>query len=251
MPGTSGLNCSRGGKLERLPVEPGLDDAERFTDAVPVATEGIRDDLFELIPAEGREVSEPPLVPQPSPPRGDVYERGEGDNGDRGTPGEDDQLRGHATRSGRTGGCCCAADNDCPNRRSPDCATVRSTATPPAACSPPGSPPRNYRPCSAEPPAAATAPTSPPDSTASAAGAPPSTSPSPPRSPRPSTAGDQRYRRSPQTAITNAGTEGTNRHVKQVLREVCGFRNKHHHQDRARLHCAQRAPARATLPAVR
>ena len=54
-----------------------------------------------------------------------------------------------------------------------------------------------------------------------------------------------------QTGITNAGTEGTNRLVKQVLRCACGFRNTHNYRMRVRLHCArQRASARA-LPAQR
>lgn len=49
-----------------------------------------------------------------------------------------------------------------------------------------------------------------------------------------------------QTGITNAGTEGTNRLVKQVLRCACGFRNKHNYRIRVRLHCTrQRASARA------
>jgi transposase len=49
-----------------------------------------------------------------------------------------------------------------------------------------------------------------------------------------------------QTGITNAGTEGTNRLVKQVLRGACGFRNKHNYRMRVRLHCTrQRASARA------
>src|SRR5512144_2527506 len=53
------------------------------------------------------------------------------------------------------------------------------------------------------------------------------------------------------TTITNAGTEGTNRLVKQVLRGACGFRNTRHYRDRVRLHCARQASARATLPGVR
>lgn len=52
------------------------------------------------------------------------------------------------------------------------------------------------------------------------------------------------------TAITNAGTEGTNRLVKQVLRGACGFRNTQHYRDRVRLHCARKASAKAILPAV-
>lgn len=49
-----------------------------------------------------------------------------------------------------------------------------------------------------------------------------------------------------QTGITNAGTEGTNRLVKQVLRCACGFRNKRNYRMRVRLHCTrQRTSARA------
>ena len=54
-----------------------------------------------------------------------------------------------------------------------------------------------------------------------------------------------------QTGITNAGTEGTNRLVKQVLRGACGFRNSRNYRTRVRLHCARRASARAPVPAVR
>jgi transposase len=39
-----------------------------------------------------------------------------------------------------------------------------------------------------------------------------------------------------QLKITNAGTEGTNRLVKQVKRHACGFRNERHFRDRVRLH---------------
>lgn len=39
-----------------------------------------------------------------------------------------------------------------------------------------------------------------------------------------------------QLGITNAGTEGTNRLVKQVKRHACGFRNEQHFRDRMRLH---------------
>ena len=54
-----------------------------------------------------------------------------------------------------------------------------------------------------------------------------------------------------QTGITNAGTEGTNRLVKQVLRGACGLRNSRNYRTRVRLHCAPRASARAPVPAVR
>jgi transposase len=36
--------------------------------------------------------------------------------------------------------------------------------------------------------------------------------------------------------VTNAGTEGTNRLIKQVKRHACGFRNEDHFRDRVRLH---------------
>ena len=39
-----------------------------------------------------------------------------------------------------------------------------------------------------------------------------------------------------QLGISNAGTEGTNRLVKQVKRHACGFRNEQHFRDRVRLH---------------
>lgn len=39
-----------------------------------------------------------------------------------------------------------------------------------------------------------------------------------------------------QTGITNAGTEGTNRLVKQTKRTACGFRNRDHYRHRVRLH---------------
>ncbi len=56
-----------------------------------------------------------------------------------------------------------------------------------------------------------------------------------------------------QTGITNAGTESTNRLVKQVKRAACGFRNRQHYRDRVRLHSARnkaRTSARqAALPA--
>jgi transposase len=39
-----------------------------------------------------------------------------------------------------------------------------------------------------------------------------------------------------QLGITNAGTEGTNRLIKQVKRHACGFRNEQHFRDRVRLH---------------
>lgn len=49
-----------------------------------------------------------------------------------------------------------------------------------------------------------------------------------------------------QTGITNAGTEGVNRLIKQVKRSACGFRNRDHYRDRVRLHTIRRgrpAPA--------
>src|SRR5512142_1831350 len=52
------------------------------------------------------------------------------------------------------------------------------------------------------------------------------------------------------TGTTNAGTEGTNRLVNQVLRGACGFRNTRHYRDRVRLHCARQASAKTTLPGV-
>lgn len=55
------------------------------------------------------------------------------------------------------------------------------------------------------------------------------------------------------TGITNAGTEGTNRLVKQVKRSAGGFRNRCHFHDRVRLHCIRsrrRTPAgRGRVPA--
>jgi transposase len=52
-----------------------------------------------------------------------------------------------------------------------------------------------------------------------------------------------------QTGITNAGTEGTNRLVKQVLRGACGFRNKNHYQMRVRSHCARQRASAGVMPA--
>ena len=40
-----------------------------------------------------------------------------------------------------------------------------------------------------------------------------------------------------QTGATNAATEGTNRLIKQVKRQACGFRNRTHYRDRVRFHC--------------
>jgi transposase len=50
-----------------------------------------------------------------------------------------------------------------------------------------------------------------------------------------------------QTGATNATTEGTNRLIKQVKRQACGFRNRSHYRDRVRFHCTrsrERAQAR-------
>jgi transposase len=56
-----------------------------------------------------------------------------------------------------------------------------------------------------------------------------------------------------QLNVTNAGTEGTNRLIKQVKRHACGFRNEDHYRDRVRLHSIHnrtRVTARTgTLPA--
>lgn len=56
-----------------------------------------------------------------------------------------------------------------------------------------------------------------------------------------------------QLNVTNAGTEGTNRLIKQVKRHACGFRNEDHYRDRVRLHSIHnrtRVKARTgTLPA--
>lgn len=52
-----------------------------------------------------------------------------------------------------------------------------------------------------------------------------------------------------QLNVTNAGTEGTNRLIKQVKRHACGFRNEHHFRDRVRLHSTHnrtRASARTS-----
>jgi transposase len=58
-----------------------------------------------------------------------------------------------------------------------------------------------------------------------------------------------------QLRITNAGTEGTNRLIKQVKRHACGFRNEGHYHDRVRLHSTHnrtRVSARINaLPAQR
>lgn len=58
-----------------------------------------------------------------------------------------------------------------------------------------------------------------------------------------------------QTGATNAATEGTNRLIKQVKRQACGFRNRAHYRDRVRFHCTrsrERARARTgRLPTQR
>ena len=41
------------------------------------------------------------------------------------------------------------------------------------------------------------------------------------------------------TAVTNAATEGTNRLIKQVKRNACGFRNRRNYRDRVRFHCTR------------
>lgn len=46
--------------------------------------------------------------------------------------------------------------------------------------------------------------------------------------------------------VTNAGTEGTNRLIKQVKRVACGFRNDQNYHDRVRLHCTRPTRRRAT-----
>jgi transposase len=43
--------------------------------------------------------------------------------------------------------------------------------------------------------------------------------------------------------VTNAGTEGHNRVIKQVKRVACGFRNQENYQRRIMLHNATRAAA--------
>ena len=51
-----------------------------------------------------------------------------------------------------------------------------------------------------------------------------------------------------ETKITNAGTDGTRRLIKQVKRAACGFRNKQNYRIRVRLHCTRnntRMPARS------
>jgi transposase len=57
------------------------------------------------------------------------------------------------------------------------------------------------------------------------------------------------------TGVTNAPTEGTNRLIKQVKRQACGFRNRAHYRDRVRFHCTrsrERALARTIrVPAQR
>lgn len=56
-----------------------------------------------------------------------------------------------------------------------------------------------------------------------------------------------------QTGLTNAGTEGINRTIKDVGRRACGFRNPTNHRRRVRLNCSRqshRKPARtAAQPA--
>jgi transposase len=42
-----------------------------------------------------------------------------------------------------------------------------------------------------------------------------------------------------QTGATNAATEGTNRLIKSVKRQACGFRNRSHYRDRVRFHCTR------------
>jgi transposase len=43
------------------------------------------------------------------------------------------------------------------------------------------------------------------------------------------------------TRITNAGTEGINRLIKDVGRRACGFRNPENHRRRVRFHCTRRS----------
>ena len=43
------------------------------------------------------------------------------------------------------------------------------------------------------------------------------------------------------TRITNAGTEGTNRLIKDVGRRACGFRNPENHRRRVRFHCTRQS----------
>ncbi len=55
-----------------------------------------------------------------------------------------------------------------------------------------------------------------------------------------------------QTRITNAGTEGTNRLVKDAARSAFGFRNLDNQRRRVRFHCTRRSRrttgAEAALP---
>jgi transposase len=49
-----------------------------------------------------------------------------------------------------------------------------------------------------------------------------------------------------ETGVTNAATEGTNRLIKQVKRQACGFRNRTNYRERVRFHCTRsRERARA------
>jgi hypothetical protein len=43
------------------------------------------------------------------------------------------------------------------------------------------------------------------------------------------------------TRITNAGTEGTNRLIKEVGRRACGFRNPENHRRRVRFYCTRQS----------
>ena len=54
-----------------------------------------------------------------------------------------------------------------------------------------------------------------------------------------------------ETGVTNAATEGTNRLIKQVKRQACGFRNRTDYRNRVRFHCTRsRERARTgSLPA--
>lgn len=54
-----------------------------------------------------------------------------------------------------------------------------------------------------------------------------------------------------ETGVTNAATEGTNRLIKQVKRQACGFRNRTNYRNRVRFHCTRsRERARkGSLPA--
>ena len=42
-----------------------------------------------------------------------------------------------------------------------------------------------------------------------------------------------------ETGVTNAATEGTNRLIKQVKRQACGFRNRTNYRNRVRFHCTR------------